>query len=62
MKAYICKVCGYLYDEESAEKSIEDKPIPFAELNSEWVCPCCGVAMNLFEETDSDRSYDIPVK
>ncbi|MFH1253869.1 MAG: rubredoxin [bacterium] len=62
MKAYICKVCGYLYDEESAEKGIENKIIPFENLDTEWVCPACGANQELFEETDSNRPPDVPVK
>lgn len=62
MKAFICKVCGYLYDEETAEKNIEGKVIPFEELNPEWVCPVCGVGQDLFEETYSSRPQDVHKK
>ncbi len=62
MKAYICKVCGYLYDEESAEKNVENQPIPFEDLDPEWTCPGCGVSEKLFEETYSNRPPDVPVK
>ena len=63
MKAYICTVCGYLYDDESADKNIESNVIPFEELNSEiWRCPICGVPADLFEESDSDRTPDVPSK
>lgn len=61
MKAYICSVCGYLYDDESTEKNIENKPIPFQELPEDWTCPDCGVSPDLFEETQSDRTPDVPV-
>ncbi len=62
MKAYICKVCGYLYDEETAEKDAAGKPVLFEDTNPEWVCPVCGVGQDLFEETYSNRPKDIPVK
>jgi len=62
MKAYICKVCGYLYDEESAEKNIANQAIPFEALDPEWTCPGCGVSQELFEETYSNRPPDVPVK
>ncbi len=62
MKAYICRVCGYLYDEESAEKNIENQAIQFENLDPEWTCPDCGVSQELFKETDSNRPPDIPVK
>lgn len=60
MKAYICSVCGYLYDEESAEKTVENKPLSFEELPEDWTCPDCGVAQDLFKETQSDRTPDVP--
>lgn len=59
MNAYICSVCGYLYDAESAEKNIENKPVPFEELAEEWVCPDCGVSQDLFHKTESDRTPDM---
>lgn len=59
MDAYMCSVCGYLYDEETAETSIEGRPLPFQELPDDWVCPVCGVAMDLFQEVESDRTPDV---
>lgn len=48
MKSYICSVCGYLYNEESADKNIEGVKIPFEELDDEWVCSNCGVKSEFF--------------
>ena len=62
MKAYICTVCGFLYDDESAEIGPDGKLIPFEELDFEWICPTCGVKATLFKETDSTRTTDIPVE
>ena len=39
---YVCKVCGYVYDEEVEGKA-------FSELGEEWVCPLCGVDKTEFE-------------
>ena len=39
---YICKVCGYVYDE-----SVEGKK--FEELPNEYECPLCGVGKEEFE-------------
>ena len=39
---YVCKVCGYKYD-ESKENT------PFEKLGDDWVCPICGVGKNMFE-------------
>ena len=58
IKPYICSVCGYLYDIESAEKNIENNVIPFEELPDDWTCPDCGVNPDLFTQTDSDRTPD----
>jgi rubredoxin len=61
MKAYICTVCSFLYDDESAEIGPDGKLMPFSELDyEEWSCPGCGVKANLFKETDSTRTADIP--
>lgn len=62
MKAYVCSVCGFLYDEETAKKNIEGVSVPFEELADDWVCPNCGVKQDLFVPTDSDRTKDIPAK
>jgi len=59
MKAYICTVCGFLYDDESAEKNLEGKIVQFEELDPEWICPGCGVSQKLFKETISDRTPDV---
>jgi len=59
-KAYVCTVCGYLYDDETAEKTLEGKLIPFEELDADWSCPVCGVQEDLFLPFDSNRPPDIP--
>jgi rubredoxin len=62
MKAYVCTVCGYLYDEESAKKNVEGKLISFEDLSDDWVCPVCAVNQDLFVSTDSDRTKDVPTE
>jgi len=59
MEAYMCSVCGYLYDDETAEKNQEGQPVPFKELEDEWVCPNCGVHKDFFMPTNSDRTPDV---
>lgn len=39
---YVCKICGYVYDDEK-------QAVPFAELPDSWVCPLCGAAKSDFE-------------
>ena len=59
MNAYICSVCGFLYDDESADKDIEGNLIAFEELPDGWSCPNCGVSPDLFSEVESDRTSDL---
>ena len=61
MKAYMCSICGFLYDDQTAEVNLEGKPLRFEELNDEWVCPNCGAKPDLFKPTESDRTPNIPV-
>jgi rubredoxin len=62
VKAYICTVCEYLYDVQTAKKNTEGNLIPFEELDSEWRCPNCGVRPDLFIPTESDRTPDLQSK
>ena len=39
---YVCKICGYVYD-EAKEKT------PFESLPDTWKCPLCGAAKSDFE-------------
>ncbi len=40
--AWVCKICGYVYDEEK-------EGIPFADLPEDWVCPLCKHPKSDFE-------------
>jgi rubredoxin len=62
MQAYYCTVCGYVYDDETADKNAEGNPIPFEDLDEEWACPVCDTKPELFQRIDSDRTPDVPVK
>ena len=62
MQAYICTICGFLYDDESADLAPDGKRIVFEDLDLEWVCPGCGVKGNLFKTADSVRPPDVPVE
>lgn len=39
---YVCRICGYVYD-EAKEK------MPFVDLPETWVCPLCGAKKSDFE-------------
>ena len=45
MSKYVCKVCGYVYDEQNEEVKFEDLP-------EDWVCPLCGVGKEMFEKIE----------
>ncbi len=59
IQAYECTVCGYLYDAQSAERDTEGNLLEFQNLDTDWVCPICGVGQDLFRETDSSRLPDV---
>ncbi len=61
MQAYICTVCGYVYDGQSADHDIEDKLIPFENLDPDWQCPVCGVRLELFKPFNEERLPDVSV-
>ncbi len=46
---YICKICGYVYD-EAKEKT------PFDSLPETWKCPLCGAAKSDFEPEQEKSS------
>ena len=58
MKVYICTVCGFSYDKESAEQDTAGEPIPFSQLETDWVCPNCGISPDLFNPAPSDEEND----
>ncbi len=39
---YICKICGYIYDD------LKEK-VPFNQLPNDWKCPLCGASKSMFE-------------
>lgn len=41
-KSWVCKICGWVYDEEKTG-------IPFEELPDDWVCPLCKHPKSDFE-------------
>ena len=40
---YVCGVCGYVHDEEV-------EGVKFADLDSSYTCPVCGVDKDQFAE------------
>lgn len=53
MKKYVCKVCGYIYDEEMGDEELNIAPgTKWEDLPDDFECPLCGVGKDEFEETD----------
>ncbi|OUJ13577.1 FAD-dependent oxidoreductase [Acetobacter sp. DsW_063] len=58
---YICKVCGWIYDESKGDP---DSGLPpgtrFEDIPDDWYCPLCGVGKADFEPLPSPTSTVIP--
>ena len=52
---YICKVCGYTYD-DSKEK------VPFKDLPENWTCPLCGAPKSMFEPLEEKKDVKSTTK
>ncbi len=59
MQQYSCSVCGFIYDQESAERTPENKIIPLTNLDPEWTCPNCGVNPDMFVPIEKDELAEI---
>ena len=50
MRAWKCRVCGYVYDEEIGEPDTGTPPgTPFERLPDGWRCPVCQAGKDAFE-------------
>ncbi|MBS6196322.1 MAG: rubredoxin [Clostridiales bacterium] len=50
---YVCKICGYVYDDEK-------QAVPFAELPDSWVCPLCKAAKSDFKPQEEPQQTAKP--
>lgn len=47
---YVCKICGFVYDEEKGDPDNGIAPgTKWEELPDDYVCPLCGVNKSQFE-------------
>lgn len=45
MAKWLCKLCGYIYDEEIGDEDSGIKPgTKFEDIPDDWVCPVCGAS------------------
>ena len=53
MKKYICKICGWIYDEAQGDPDNGIAPgTKFEDLPADYICPMCGAGKEEFEEYD----------
>lgn len=51
MKKYICKICGWVYDEAQGDPDNGIAPgTKFEDLPADYICPMCGAGKDEFEE------------
>ena len=51
MKKYICKLCGWIYDEAQGDPDNGIAPgTKFEDLPADYICPMCGAGKDEFEE------------
>jgi len=47
---YVCVVCGYVYDSELGDDSLDIAPgTAWEDLPDDFLCPICGVDKDSFE-------------
>lgn len=51
MARYVCKVCGYVYDEEK-------QGVNFDSLPDSWKCPLCGADKRQFEKIPDEKKRE----
>ena len=49
MDIYVCTICSFIYNKDSAERSIEGEIVEFNALDPEWGCPNCSGSAQTFK-------------
>ena len=50
MKAYMCVICGYVYEEEKGDANAGLSPgTKWSDVPLSWRCPDCGAGKEDFE-------------
>ena len=45
MAKWLCKICGFIYDEEQGDPDSGIQPgTKFEDIPHDWVCPVCGAS------------------
>ncbi len=54
MAKWRCRICSYIYREETGEPQTGTPPnTPFADLDEEWRCPICKAGKNAFAQVET---------
>lgn len=53
MAIYVCRECGYVYDDAKEAK-------PFAELPDSWTCPVCGAPKSCYLVQVAGTAFGAP--
>ena len=50
MRSFVCKICGYIYEESAGDPDNGVAPgTKWEDVPESWVCPLCGVGKDEFE-------------
>lgn len=50
MAKYVCRICGYVYDEDKGDPDSGIKPgTKFEDIPKTWSCPICGAEKANFD-------------
>ena len=53
MDAYVCTVCGYVYEPANGDPdSGVDPGTSFEDIPDDWTCPVCDVPKDQFEKEE----------
>lgn len=52
---YVCKICGYIYDEDKENVKFED-------LSDDWTCPLCGADKSAFSVESQPQKKEESMK
>ncbi len=62
-RQYICRACGYVYDEQDGDRDGGLAPgTRYEDIPDDWACPLCGVSKQDFDPYDGPSSGPVPIR
>ena len=56
--AYVCNVCGYVYEEKDGDPDNGVAPgTSWENVPEDWICPLCGVGKEDFSKDEEMRIF-----